>query len=418
MHGPGNASYASASPTAKTVLIYKSTLLPWSETFIKDQILALKGWRGVLVGERHLAQLSLDGLDVCLLRPDKLRLIDRAARKFTRLIGAVPRLTVKRLCEKRASLLHVHFGTDAVCAWPIARALNLPMLVTLHGFDINVDREWWEAGHGGHAMRNYPARLLKLARQPGVSFIAVSEAIRRRAVSYGIPANKTAVQYIGVDTSTFTANGRPILEREPRVLFVGRLIEKKGCEYLIRAFAPVQRAVPEARLVIVGDGPLRESLQRLALEFDVRAEFCGVLSAAEVREQLNLARVFCLPSVQAANGDAEGFGLVILEAQASGVPVVTSALGGSTEGISEGVTGYSFVPRDVHTLTTRLIRLLTDDAVAAAFAEAGPRFVAQNFDLFQRTEELEAAYDKQAAGLASTGKDSTSRGNKLWSAQP
>ncbi len=293
------------------------------------------------------------------------------------------------------------------------------MLVTLHGFDINVDREWWETGHGGLAMRDYPARLLKLAWQPGVSFIAVSEAIRRRAISYGIPARKTAVQYIGVDTSTFTANGRPILERELKVLFVGRLIEKKGCEYLIRAFATVQRAVPEARLVIVGDGPLRESLQRLAMKLDVRVEFCGVLSAAEVREQLNLARVFCLPSVQAANGDAEGFGLVILEAQASGVPVVTSALGGAIEGISEGVTGYSFAARDIDTLTTRLIRLLTDDAIAAAFAEAGPRFVAQNFDLFQRTEELEQAYDKQAASLApTTGIYDTSRGNKPWSAQP
>jgi glycosyltransferase involved in cell wall biosynthesis len=418
MHGPRNANHASTSPTAKTVLVYKSDLLPWSETFIKDQVLALTKWRGVLIGERNLAQLSFDGLDVCLLRPDKPHLIDRAARKLARLTGTVPRSTVKRLREKRASLLHVHFGTDAVRAWPIARALNLPMLVTLHGFDINVDREWWEAGLGGHGMRDYPARLLSLARQPGVSFIAVSEAIRQRAISYGIPVSKTAVKYIGIDTSLFRADGRPILEREPRVLFVGRLVEKKGCEYLIKAFAPVQRAVPKARLVIVGDGPLRESLQRLAQKSAVRAEFRGVLSPAEVREQLNLARVFCLPSVQAENGDAEGFGLVILEAQASGVPVVTSALGGAAEGISEGVTGYSFAPRDVHALTTQLIRLLTDDAIAAALAEAGPRFVARNFDLFQRTEELEEEYDKQSASLASGGLYDVSLGYKPWSAQP
>ena len=81
------------------------------------------------------------------------------------------------------------------------------MLVTLHGYDININRGWWEAGYGGPAMRNYPKRLLELASHPRVSFIAVSEAIRRRAISYGIPEEKITVRYIGVDTSKFRAGG-------------------------------------------------------------------------------------------------------------------------------------------------------------------------------------------------------------------
>jgi glycosyltransferase involved in cell wall biosynthesis len=184
------------------------------------------------------------------------------------------------------------------------------------------------------------------------------------------------------------------------VLFVGRLVEKKGCEYLIRAFAQVKQLVPDASLIIAGDGVLRGELSQLARQLGVRAQFRGALSSDEVAQELHLARVFCLPSVTAANGDAEGFGIVLLEAQASGVPVVTSAMGGASEGINEGVTGFAFRERDVDTLAARLVELLTNDAIAASFALAGPRFVSQRFDLHRCTEALEALYDHTLAAIA------------------
>ncbi len=389
------------SQMMKTVLVYATNLLPWSETFIREQMLALRRWRGLLIGMRQLHQLSLSGLDTCVLRPEEPNFIDRLRWKLSKSLGTIPASTIRRLQRERPSLLHAHFGVEAVKAWPIAKALDLPMLVTLHGYDINIDREWWEAGQGGDAARNYPIRLLELAKHPRVRFIAVSEVIRHRAISYGIPEGKIALQYIGVDTSQFVPGGRPIIERALRVLFVGRLVEKKGCEYLIRAFAKVQEAVPDARLVIVGDGELREPLRQLAEELEVRAEFRGSLPSTDVRQELRLARVLCLPSVTAANGDAEGFGIVLLESQASGVPVVTSAMGGATEGIRNGITGFAFRERDVSTLSTRLIRLLTDHATATSFAAAGPEFVAENFDLRQCTEGLEALYDKVLAGDSS-----------------
>ena len=273
----------------KTVLVYTSDLLPWSETFIREQVLALRKWHGVLVGMRELHQLPLDGLEVFLLRPAKSNFSDRLKWKLSKWLGTVPRSTVRRLRKKRPLLLHVHFGSEAITAWPIARALDLPMLVTLHGYDININREWWEAGHGGQAMRNYPARLLGLANHPRVSFIAVSEAIRRRAISFGIPEGKIEVKYIGVDISKFTPGGRPLIARARRVLFVGRLVEKKGCEFLIRAFANVQEAVPDASLVIVGDGPLRDPLQSLANELKICVQFRGALSSS--RRQPRVA--FC-----------------------------------------------------------------------------------------------------------------------------
>jgi glycosyltransferase involved in cell wall biosynthesis len=309
----------------------------------------------------------------------------------------VPSAVIKRLKNEGASLLHAHFGVDAIQAWAIAKALNLPMLVTLWGYDINIDREWWEAGHCGHSLRTYPARLLELAQQPRVKFIAISDGIRRQAISFGIPEGKISLCYPGVDTAKFAPAGLPIAKRQRRVLFVGRLVEKKGCEYLIQAFVQVQQTVPDALLVIVGDGELRYELQELARKLNVRAQFRGALTAAEVSREFEMARVFCLPSVRAANGDAEGFGIVLLEAEASGVPVVSSARSGATEGIDDGVTGFAFAERDVETLAARLITLLTDDALAHSMSAAGPRFVAKKFDLSRCAERLELLYDEASA---------------------
>jgi glycosyltransferase involved in cell wall biosynthesis len=382
-----------ATRSQPTALVYRDALLPFSETFIREQVMAYRRWRGVLIGKRDLHDLSLEGLDVRLLRPAQSSFLNRAWWKIARDFDTAPAPVVAMLRREKPSLLHAHFGPDAVDAWPLANALDLPMLVTLHGYDININRDWWEAGHWGKRFQRYPKRLSELAARPRVRFVAVSEAVRRRAIDFGIAPDKISVRHIGVDIRRFAPRGRPVAERERRVLFVGRLVEKKGCEYLIQALAKVQISVPDVSLVVAGDGALRGELQHLAQQLQVRAEFTGALPSAEVQQEFALARVLCLPSVTARNGDAEGFGLVLLEAQASGVPVVTSAKGGGEEGVCEGVSGFTFLERDIDTLAIRLIKLLTDNNIASAMALAGPRFVSKNFDLDRCTQDLEMLYD-------------------------
>ena len=384
----------SRTDTRPTVLVYRGDLLPISETFIKHQMLALSRWRGVLTGQRQLDELSLEGLPIEVLRPTDRSIFERARWKVSEAAGTLPRAVIEQLKRSRPALVHAHFGVEASTASRIAQALDVPLLVTLHGYDVNIAREWWETGHAGRSMRRYPARLLELSRRSNVAFLAVSEAIRERAIDYGIPEIKISVHYIGVDCARFRPTGRPIAQRDRRVLFVGRLVEKKGCEYLIRAFARVQQAVPESSLIIVGDGALRESLTQEARALGVRAEFRGECTGEQVQREFALARVFCLPSVTAANGDAEGFGLVVLEAQASGVPVVTSARGGAVEGLADGRTGYAVRERDVDALTERLIELLINDDIATSFSEAGRRFAVDNFELSRCTDALETIYDR------------------------
>lgn len=379
----------------KKVLIYRSQILPYSETFIKEQVQALKSWRAVLVGDVKVEKgLSLDGLDTLLFSEGKRSFIKRLISKLNFLIKRYSSRQRKYLEREKAQLVHVHFATEAVQIWPLIKAMNLPMLVTLHGFDINIYRKWWESGQGGHLMKIYPKRLLELAHEKNVHFIAVSEAIRQRAIEYGIPAEKVTVKYIGVDSERFIPAGLSITQRKRRILYVGRLVEKKGAGYLLHAFASIVRQVPDAELVIVGDGPLRTQFEAQANQMELNVCFLGALSSAEVQQQLHEARVFCLPSVTAESGDAEGLPIVILEAQACGVPVVTSARGGATEGILNGVTGFAFPERDVALLASHLQRLLLDDPLLSSMALAAPKFISKKFDLKKCSTLLEDEYFK------------------------
>jgi glycosyltransferase involved in cell wall biosynthesis len=386
------------------VLVYRSSLLPNSETFIRSQVLSYRRWHGVLAGAERLPGSNLEGLTTLLLSKNGPGIGNRVFRRIREQMGFVSPSVVAKLKREAAQIAHVHFGTDAVRIWPALRRLNIPVVVTLHGYDINIYKEWWEKGHGGWLRRRYPRQLLTMADDAKVSFIAVSDAIRQRAIEYGIPAEKVSTKYIGVDVSRFTPGGRPILERKRQILYVGRMIEKKGGDILIEAFARVRQRVPGAELVMAGDGPLFEEFKHLARRLNVPVTFMGQVPNNEVKGQIDESRVVCLPSITAGNGDAEGLPIVVLEAQACGVPVVTSARGGATEGIEHGRTGIAFGEKDVDALESALVRLLSDDTLVAHMTELAQAYVRGRFDLRQCTAALEELYDQvlptQAAALA------------------
>jgi glycosyltransferase involved in cell wall biosynthesis len=376
----------------KTVLVVRSELLPYSETFVKEQVLAYTGWKPVMVGLKRVRGLPMEDLNVRLL-PSTTSLPGRAYRKVLRSLHIPPPGIRRRLLPESPSLIHVHFGTDAVDHWDWIRSFDVPVVVTLHGYDINIHKQWWQLPAQSPARRRYPGRLLKLASDPRVHFVAVSGAIKERAMEWGIPAERISVRYIGVDLDRFRPAGPQIERRLPRILFVGRLVEKKGVEYLIRAFAVVKAQLPAAELVIAGDGRLRPKLEQLASELKVPVTFLGSLSSQRIKEELQQTRVFCSPSVTAENGDAEGLPIVILEAQACAIPVVTSARGGALEGIIDGVTGFAFKEGDVDCLSNRLLQLLEDGKTAASMGNAGRRNMEEKFDLRSCTGSLERLYD-------------------------
>ena len=300
-----------------------------------------------------------------------------------------------RLRHLRPALVHAHFEWGGKDALPLARALRVPLIVTCHGKDVTEraeDKSGW-LGRRLHAGRR--RRLLS----EGTLFLAVSDFIRRRMLARGYPPERTRVHYIGVDTGKFAppAGAKP---REPLVVFIGRLIEKKGCEYLIRAMAEAAPALGETELVIIGDGPLRPSLEALAKDKLRRHRFLGKQSPEQIRDWLGRARLFSMPSVEATSGDSEGFGIVFIEAQSMGVPVVSFRHGGIPEAVAHGVTGLLSDERDWRGLAANLATLCQDEARWQQMSAAARRRVVEMFDLSRQTRTLETLYEETISQAA------------------
>ena len=138
------------------------------------------------------------------------------------------------------------------------------------------------------------------------------------------------------------------------VLYVGRLVPYKGCDYLLRAMQRVQQQRPQAHLIVIGEGFFRSHLEQLAAELGVRCQFLGEKPQKEIRSWYERARVFCGPSVTLEDGMSEAFGNVFSEAQAMGVPVVSFQHGGIPETMQGGITGLLAPERDVPTLAKHL----------------------------------------------------------------
>jgi glycosyltransferase involved in cell wall biosynthesis len=367
------------------VLIYRDTLLLQSETFILSQADSLSDFTPLFVAAREVAGIELPADRRFLVSdgswPGRCREI--LFKVFAR-IGPGQR---DALARRAPRLIHAHFGPDGVLALPLARALRIPLVVTLHGFDATVRDAAARTSFYSH--RKYAARRGQLARGCA-KVIAVSRFIAEKAAQQGFPADKTVVHYIGVDVDKFQPPAGGV--REPLVLFVGRLVDKKGCSYLIRAMAEVQRAAPEVELVIIGDGPLRRELEVEARGSLRRYRFLGGQPSPVVRDWMSRARVFSVPSITAGSGDAEGFGIVFAEAQAMGVPVASFASGGIPEAVAHGETGLLSPERDWRGLARHIALLLGDEPHWNRMSADARRRVVEHFDLRKQTRLLEDIY--------------------------
>jgi colanic acid/amylovoran biosynthesis glycosyltransferase len=366
-----------------SVIIYRDRLLPLSETFIQSQARQLSAFQAIYAGCRRVPGLDLRDKPVVVLKQGP---VGRAEELIFKTTGWSPSL-YSQLQQYRPVILHAHFGPDGTTALPLAQKLNIPLLVTFHGFDANLNEQAFLRSRWG---RRYLRRRNAL-KQGASMFIAVSQFIAGKLLRQGFPQDKVQVHYIGVDTDHFRPE--PATSRTETVLFVGRLVEKKGCEYLIRAMHPIQRAMPDVELVIIGDGPLRNSLELQAKSSLRRYRFLGSQSAGEVQKWMQTARVLCLPSIVAASGDAEGLPITLLEAQSSGLPVVAFSSAGIPEALKHNETGYLTPEKNSSLLSEHLASILLNQDTWQAFSLAGRERMRKMFDLKLQTAKLEKIYE-------------------------
>ena len=370
----------------REVAIFRHNLFKTSEPFIAAQGQHLQRYRPVYFGRLRAGQPP-EGAE-CLTLQDlapgcSLPLI--AWQMLSRDPGPYQRL----LKDHRPSLMHAHFGIEGVYALPLTRRLHVPLVTTFHGFDATLATY---ALLSSPAYAHFPLWRRKLARE-GELFLCASSFIRERVLALGFPEARTRTHYIGVDCRTIRP--RNPAEEELTILHVARLVEVKGTRHLLRAFASLARRHADAKLVIIGDGPLRRSLQVLATTLQVRdrVRFLGALPHAQVLAWMRKAAMLVLPGVRTATGRTEGLGLVLLEAAATGVAVIGSRVGGIPEAVADGHTGLLVPERDECALAECLGKLLDDPAMRHRMGAQGRALAEQRFDLHQQTAALETLYD-------------------------
>ena len=369
-----------------TIAIFRQNLFRVSEPFITQQAGRLRRYRPAYLGRLRFGDAPRDAPSFALQDAGRWRswptigwqVLTRSPAAYQRLLGGC-----------KPSLIHAHFGIDGVYALVLAKRLNIPLITTFHGFDATLSTP---ALLSSPAWMNYPLFRHQLARQ-GDLFLCVSSYVRDRVVAMGFPPERTRVHYIGVDCQAIQP--RTPNEETDTILHVARLVEMKGTQYLIRAFATLAQRYPHTSLVIIGDGPLRRSLGALARSLGLgrRVEFLGALPHAQALAWMRKAAMLVLPSVKTGTGRIEGLGMVLLEAAATGIPVVASNVGGIQEGVVDGQTGFLVPGRDAEALCRRMGELLDRPDTRRRMGADARAFVLRQFDIGRQTEILEDLYD-------------------------
>jgi colanic acid/amylovoran biosynthesis glycosyltransferase len=303
-------------------------------------------------------------------------ILNRAFRKAGRLLWRreweweITSAYLRAFRRDRPNAVLAEFGQSGVVVLDACQRMGLPLIVHFHGADVSK-----------HAvLHEYGERYRTLFREAR-AVVAVSRAMVKRLISLGAPPEKVHWSPCGVDCGGFSSASPA--DAAPVFLAVGRFVEKKAPHLTILAFAEVLRRHPQARLRMIGDGPLLDACRDLARRLDVapRVTFLEAQPHPVIQEEMRRARAFVQHSVVAGSGDSEGTPVAILEAGASGLPVVATRHGGIPDVVLENGTGLLVDEHDVTGMAEAMLELIDNPTLAAELGAAARDFVGAHFSM-------------------------------------
>jgi colanic acid/amylovoran biosynthesis glycosyltransferase len=350
-----------------SILVYRDTVGARSESFIQRQYKAFQELEPLYVGTKRGPLAPKDTL--ILAAP---ALFGAYGRTTFRQLGRVPARLERAIAERKPGLIHAQFGLGGALALPIATQTGLPLVVTFHGGDATKDKHF-ERALIPTIFQRRRHRMAETAR----TILCVSHFVRDRLIARGFPAEKLVTHYLGIDIPAEVV--LPPIGISQTVLFVGRLVEKKGVDTLIDAMAILRQSAPGLELSVIGDGPARGDLEKRAQAAGIRVKFHGWLDEKHVHAAMRRALLLAVPSRAAAGGDSEGLPTVIMEAMALGVPVVATRHAGTPEIVADRVTGLLAPEADATALADAILTLKNEPELAnrlrgEAYADVRARF--------------------------------------------
>ena len=380
-------------PGENIVVHLLRTYLPASQTFIYNYLRNLRRYRPVVLTERqeNTDVFPLENVIRLPRQPCWQVYGDKLLRRLIRRQCLIEPAYDRLLRTVSPGVIHAHFGLTGVFALPHAQELKVPLLTSFHGSDVyrTPQRLAWRHGYR------------RLFHSPWSFFTVVSQRMKEDLVSLGLGCrpDRIHVIHVGVDVGSIHFQPRRLEsdDTEIRVLFCGRFVEKKGLEYALRAFARVLRQCPSRRLTlrVIGDGEMRPQMEALTFSLGIGSQvhFLGWQPPSAVIEEMHRAHLFLLPSVTARNGDREGIPTVIVEAQASGMPVLSTWHSGIPEVVLHEESGLLVPERDLEALTSALNDLLDHPERWAEMGRRGRRRVEVAFSIHREVRRLELLYD-------------------------
>lgn len=284
----------------------------------------------------------------------------------------------------RFDVLHAHFGPVGQ-AFRFAKKLwAAPLVVSFHGYDFST----WPQSRPPDAYRNLFDEVDVVT--------AHTRFAEQRILSLGCPMEKIRRLACGINVNEFAPSERQMIPGRPtRLLSVCRLVEKKGIEFAIRAVADVVKHGFSLEYDIFGSGPCLARLQQLVDEVHLQGivHFRGAASGQQVKQAMARADIFLLPSVTASNGDTEGAPVSLMEAQACGLPIVSSLHAGIPEIVTHNQSGYLLPERDIDAISHALRQLLQDPDRRVDLGKKGRAIVQKYHDIEKLNRQLEGLYN-------------------------
>lgn len=284
-------------------------------------------------------------------------------------------------------IVHCHFGPSGNLGILIKDigVLQGKMITSFHGYDVTS----YPRVYGGSI---YEALFRK------ANLITVnSNFIRSKVEALGCDKDKIIKLPVGLNTSKFFFSEKCVNPGdEIKILTIARLVEKKGLVYSIKAVAKVLENHPDVTYWIAGDGPLHKELTELIEQLCIenKVKLLGEKNQDEIRQLYAEAHIFMLSSVTARDGDQEGQGLVLLEAQAMGLPVISTLHNGIPDSVLDGKSGFLVPEKDANALAERLEYLIKHPEVLPEMGRAGRRFVEENFNINMLNDRLVGIYQQ------------------------
>ena len=371
-------------------IVFCKNLLRKSETFVVDHLNSLPSSSKRLVGFRRIE----DGM--ATLPPDTHILRHKNWERC--LFEAKGRSAAfnRALTDLRPRVVHAHFANQGTQLAPMCERQGVPLVISCHGRDVfRTDESLLRSGLSEQLW----ARRRKDMGRISADFVAVSQFVAGQVAALGVPSERVHVVANPLDVASipFRETGRDPMT----VLFVGRLVPKKGIAEAIAAIAALKADFPDIGLRIIGEGPLRSELEAHAKPLGGAVTFLGYQDRATVLEEMCQATVLVVPSRRADDGDSETFGVVAAEAQATGLPVVVTPHGGLPEVVIHNQGGLVAMDESSGAVSQALRVVLSSKEAASSMGAAGRKSVQDRFDASVVGKQFDNLYESLSLRAAS-----------------